>query len=130
MAFGFDHHAVASIYPAANISAKMEQYAIFGEKRHIPTNSLTGWNSWSTPVDTTPLSETEAPLPNSMSEENIRRLLRSQHLFPAYELGITPHRPDPSVINNTWVEERLTEIAPRLQKLSQWGVLNSSYVCK
>jgi hypothetical protein len=142
LAFGFDHHAVANMYPAANTSAKMKQYAVFSEERHIPTNSLTGWNSWSSPVmsassrmssadSLTPLSKTEVPLPNSLScEENIRRLLRSQHLFPAYELGITPHRPEPSVINSTWVEARLTEIAPRLQQLTQWGLLNSSYVCK
>jgi hypothetical protein len=128
------------------------RYAVFSEERHTPTNSLTGWTSWSSPVatdqehdkvhevanvsiggaslatqqpahDAPPQlrSMTEAVLLESVRHFNrnsveitpaffvefqskllaqrigfrqaIRRLLRSQHLFPAFELGITPQHP-------------------------------------
>ena len=63
-----------------------------------------------------------------MSEASIRRLLRSQHLFPAFELGIVSGHPAVADINDSYVNRTLQRIAPRLTQLELWGLLNQSFV--
>jgi hypothetical protein len=129
-AFGFDHYAIGELYPAS-ASARMEEFARFTEARHIPSNSLTGWST--SPPETSSEAQTAVPPgtghnPSSMSESAIRRMLRSQHLFPAAELGITPRNPNASAIDAAWVKTKLDTIAPRMAQLAAWGLLNQSYI--
>lgn len=143
LAFGFDHYAVQAVYPwASNLSDTMDQFARFTEQRHIPSNSLTGWTPWNEPVHTTSFLRSRSGTSeertgehrsaggdrSSMSEASIRRLLRSQHLFPAFELGIVSGHPAVADINDSYVNHTLQRIAPRLTQLELWGLLNQSFV--
>ena len=63
-----------------------------------------------------------------MTEASIRRLLRSQHLFPAFELGIVPGHPPVADINDSYVNHTIQRMESRLTQLELWGLLNQSYV--
>lgn len=141
LAFGFDHYAVQALYPStSNLTTMMDQFARFTQQRHIPSNSLTGWTPWEDPVHTVSLAQETLRLRidlneqndnegrSSMTEASIRRLLRSQSLFPAFELGIVPGQPVVADINDSYVNRTLQRIAPRLAKLELWGLLNRSFV--
>lgn len=140
LAFGFDHHAVQTLYPStSNLTATMDHFAKFTEQRHIPSNSLTGWTPWEDPVADV-LQGPSFPgrgarrnqrvesSRSSMTEVSIRRLLRSQHMFPAFELGITSGHPAVADINDSYVNDTIQRIAPRLTQLHLWGLLNYSFV--
>jgi hypothetical protein len=63
-----------------------------------------------------------------MTQATITELLTHQNLFPAAELGITPHSPNASAINASWVASKLEPLEARMANLSRWGVLNRSYI--
>jgi len=113
-AWGFDHSVIPLLYQAIPVPMR-DAFARFTDVRHISSSGLTGWNNLDGHGSV-------------LTREGIDQLLMHQDLFCAAELGITPHSPNASDINATWVAAKLATIEARIANLSAWGVLNRSYI--